>query len=55
MAAGALLVEEAGGRVTDMEGQPFSSRTGSIIASNGRVHEEMQRIILSRHATRTDG
>ena len=55
MAAGALLVEEAGGRVTDMKGQPFSSRTGSIIASNGRVHEEMERIILSRHATRTDG
>ena len=53
MAAGALLVEEAGGRVTDMEGQPFSSRTGSIIASNGRVHEEMERIILSRHSTRT--
>ena len=53
MAAGALLVEEAGGRVTDMEGYPFSSRTGSIIASNGRVHEEMERIILSRHSTRT--
>ena len=50
MAAGALLVEEAGGRVTDMKGGTFSSRTGSIIASNGRVHDEMERIIFSRHS-----
>tara|TARA_B100000029_G_scaffold500358_1_gene571998 strand:+ start:2244 stop:3092 length:849 start_codon:yes stop_codon:yes gene_type:complete len=55
MAAGALLVEEAGGRVTDMAGHPFSSRTGSIIASNGQVHEEMERIILSRRSAKTDG
>jgi len=50
MAAGALLVEEAGGRVTDMKGGTFSSRTGSIIASNGRVHDEMERIIFSHHS-----
>ena len=50
MAAGALLVEEAGGRVTDMHGSTFSSRTGSIIASNGRIHDEMEGIILSRHS-----
>ena len=50
MAAGALLVEEAGGRVTDMQGRAFSSRTGSIIASNGLVHDEMERIVLSRHS-----
>ncbi len=50
MAAGALLIEEAGGRVTDMHGSTFSSRTGSIIASNGRIHDEMEGIILSRHS-----
>lgn len=50
MAAGALLIEEAGGRVTDMQGHPFSSRTGSIIASNSRVHDEMVEIILSYHS-----
>lgn len=39
--AGALIVEEAGGRVTDGAGQAFSSRTGSIVASNGLIHEAM--------------
>jgi myo-inositol-1(or 4)-monophosphatase len=41
ISAGALIVEEAGGRVTDSTGAPFRSRTGSIIASNGRVHDAM--------------
>ena len=37
--AGALIVQEAGGRVTDSGGGVFSSRTGSIVASNGRIHD----------------
>lgn len=41
MAAGALIVQEAGGVVTDSSGHPYSSRGGSIIASNGRIHETM--------------
>ena len=43
-AAGVLLVEEAGGRVTDLEGQPYRLGSPSILASNGLVHEEMLRI-----------
>jgi myo-inositol-1(or 4)-monophosphatase len=39
--AGALIVEEAGGRVTDSAGGAFSSRTGSIVASNGLIHDAM--------------
>ncbi len=39
--AGALIVEEAGGRVTSTAGGPFSSREGSVIASNGRIHGQM--------------
>ena len=39
--AGALLVTEAGGRVTDLDGGPFDSRSGRILASNGLVHEEL--------------
>ncbi len=39
--AGALIVEEAGGRVTDSSGGTFSSRTGTIVASNGRIHQAM--------------
>ena len=39
--AGALLVTEAGGRVTDLAGAPFDSRSGNILASNGLVHQEL--------------
>jgi len=41
MAAGALLVMEAGGRVSTMDGAPFDSREGSIVATNGPLHETM--------------
>ncbi len=38
-AAGALLVREAGGKVTDMEGKEWKLDTPSMVATNGRVHE----------------
>jgi myo-inositol-1(or 4)-monophosphatase len=41
VAAGALLVEEAGGRVTDLAGGPLRLDAPSVVASNGRIHEEM--------------
>jgi myo-inositol-1(or 4)-monophosphatase len=41
IAAGALLVEEAGGRVTLYDGSPFDSRAGQVVASNGRIHSDM--------------
>jgi myo-inositol-1(or 4)-monophosphatase len=41
ISAGALIVREAGGHVTDGAGRTFSSRTGSIVASNGRIHDAM--------------
>jgi myo-inositol-1(or 4)-monophosphatase len=41
VSAGALLVEEAGGRVTNLSGGPFDSRRGEAIASNGFVHSAM--------------
>jgi myo-inositol-1(or 4)-monophosphatase len=41
MSAGALLVEEAGGRVTSSSGEPFTSRSGSVLATNGRIHQPM--------------
>jgi myo-inositol-1(or 4)-monophosphatase len=47
VSAGALIVEEAGGRVTDSNGAPFRSRTGSIVASNGRIHEAVVDTIRS--------
>ena len=38
MAAGMLLVEEAGGRVTERTGKPTDVYTDSIVATNGIVH-----------------
>jgi myo-inositol-1(or 4)-monophosphatase len=38
MAAGALLVQEAGGRVTDFQDGEFRIDTDEILASNGRLH-----------------
>jgi myo-inositol-1(or 4)-monophosphatase len=45
LAAGALIVEEAGGRVTQLDGGRFSCYPGDVLASNGRVHDAMERII----------
>jgi myo-inositol-1(or 4)-monophosphatase len=53
VAAGALIVQEAGGRVTNLEGGPFSSREGSVIATNGVIHDAMVETI--RSASSGDG
>jgi myo-inositol-1(or 4)-monophosphatase len=41
VAAGALIVEEAGGKVTDLAGDVHRLSGGQIAASNGRVHDEL--------------
>ncbi len=40
MCAGALIVQEAGGQLTDYDGAIADPRTGRVVASNGRVHAE---------------
>jgi myo-inositol-1(or 4)-monophosphatase len=45
MAAGTLLVKEAGGVVTDFTGSNQYLKTGNIIAGNKGVHQEMLKII----------
>jgi myo-inositol-1(or 4)-monophosphatase len=45
VAAGALLVIEAGGRVTGMDGSTFDPGAAHIVASNGRVHEQILEVI----------
>ncbi len=42
--AGALLVEESGGRITDMEGGSWNPYMPRYIASNGRIHHEVLKI-----------
>ncbi len=44
-AAGELIVREAGGRVTDFAGDPFENGGPNLTASNGRVHEELLRLL----------
>jgi myo-inositol-1(or 4)-monophosphatase len=41
VAAGQLLVAEAGGRVTGFKGEPYSVYNNRIVASNGMIHDEM--------------
>lgn len=43
--AGYLIVEEAGGKVTDLKGNKFSPYQHGIVATNGKIHEEMLRCI----------
>jgi myo-inositol-1(or 4)-monophosphatase len=40
-AAGILLVEEAGGRVTDFSGAHVRLSSDEVLASNGLIHEEL--------------
>jgi myo-inositol-1(or 4)-monophosphatase len=45
VAAGALIVAEAGGRITQMDGSAFHSRGNQVLASNGRIHDRMLDVI----------
>jgi myo-inositol-1(or 4)-monophosphatase len=45
VAAGVLLVEEAGGRVTHYDGSPFRIYQPPIAASNGLIHEAMLEVL----------
>jgi myo-inositol-1(or 4)-monophosphatase len=44
-AAGALIAEEAGARVTDFSGGSFSVYKPEVIASNGMIHDRMIEVI----------
>ena len=45
IAGGALIVSEAGGTVTNMEGEVFSSRGRHVLATNGPLHDAMLSVI----------
>ena len=44
-AAGWLLVEEAGGRVTTYEDEPFHPSAANVLATNGRIHGELSALL----------
>jgi myo-inositol-1(or 4)-monophosphatase len=41
VAAAGLMVEEAGGRLTSLTGGPIELERPTVVASNGRIHDEM--------------
>jgi myo-inositol-1(or 4)-monophosphatase len=45
VAAGALLVEEAGGRATNMDGSALRLDAGNILATNGWLHRPMMAVL----------
>jgi myo-inositol-1(or 4)-monophosphatase len=45
LAAGTLLVEEAGGTVSDLKGAPLRLDAGQVLVSNGPLHREMLALI----------
>jgi len=49
MAAGLLLVREAGGFVSDMTGRADIFGKGSVIAANAKLHAPMERVIKRVH------
>jgi myo-inositol-1(or 4)-monophosphatase len=44
-AAGSLLVEEAGGRITDLRGGPLDLDAPAVVASNGWLHDAMLAVL----------
>jgi myo-inositol-1(or 4)-monophosphatase len=53
VAAGALIVEEAGGRVTGIDGSPFDHSAAHLVASNGHVHDQILAVIRDVRAGRS--
>ena len=53
VSAGALIVEEAGGRVTGMDGTRFDPVAAHLVASNGRIHQAMLRVIDEQQGQRS--
>jgi myo-inositol-1(or 4)-monophosphatase len=45
VAAGILIVEEAGGRVSDASGRPIDIDRPEVVASNRRIHDEMRAVL----------
>ena len=52
IAGGALLVQEAGGTITNFRGAAFTSRGRDVVASNGRIHRAMLDVIAAHAASK---
>ena len=52
LAAGILLVTEAGGRVTNYDGGPIVFGEGRVVASNGHIHDELRAAVSAARDSR---
>ena len=48
MAAGALIVQEAGGRISDFQDEEFTIFSSEILASNGLIHQKMVDVLTGK-------
>jgi myo-inositol-1(or 4)-monophosphatase len=48
VAAGVLLVQEAGGSVSDFQGNPWQPQTSDLLFSNEKLHENTLHLLSSR-------
>ena len=48
IAAGYLIVEEAGGKITNFDGDPYDVEDKETLATNGHIHEDMLTLIRSK-------
>jgi myo-inositol-1(or 4)-monophosphatase len=55
VAAGKILIEEAGGKVTDFKGKSFCLDSGEVFSSNGVLHSQLLRQAQSNVAKKTMG
>ena len=53
-AAGAVLLREAGGQITDLRGQDYTLSTRPILASNGRTHQAILGVLQAAEVTGLD-
>ena len=47
IAAGSLIVQEAGGKVTQINGEPLKMESPTILASNEKFHDQMMEMLSS--------
>ena len=52
MAAGVLIVRQAGGKITNFEGNSFSIYSDRLLGSNGRIHSEMIRVLAANNGSK---
>jgi myo-inositol-1(or 4)-monophosphatase len=54
-AAGVLIAQEAGGKVTNFSGGPFTIDSAQVLASNGLLHDELLKEFAAIFAGRVEG